>query len=93
MTEFGHVLVPFLYGFVPVTVWLGYWVLYERLWKEVRYRTEFHPVKDREMTYWEKVCDESRKFAWRRVVLTPIVAGLLVEMSYLLIRWTVLLVL
>jgi hypothetical protein len=90
--EFAHVLVSFLYGFVPVTVWLGHWLLYGRLWKEVRYKTQPHPVKDRKMTYWEKVRDESRMFAWHRVVLTPIMAGLFVEMSYLLIRLTVLLV-
>lgn len=93
MSEFAHVLVPFLYGFVPTTVALSYSLGYRDLWLHVRHRTRFHPIEDREMTYWEKLRDRSRKFMWHRVAALPFIVGIVVLVAYLLIRWTVLLVL
>ena len=93
MGEFGHVLVPFLYGFVPTTVTLCYSLGYCDLWRDVRHKTRFHPTEDREMTDWEKLRDRSRKFIWHRVALLPFIVGAVVLVAYSLIRWTVLLVL
>jgi hypothetical protein len=93
MIDLAHVLVPFLYGFVPTTVVLSYSLGYCELWQNVRQRTRYHPSKHREMTYWEKLRDRSKRLLWHRVALLPFVVGVIVLVVYSLIRWTVLLVL
>jgi len=92
MGEVAHVLVPFLYGFVPMVVSLFYMFGYCELWRDVRRRTRHHPIEDREMTYWEKLRDRSRRLLWHRLVALPVVVGLVVLVAYSAIRWTVLLV-
>ena len=93
MTELAHVLVPFLYGSVPTTVSLGYLLGYCDLWFHVRHVRRYHPVEDREMTYWEKFRERQQRVVWHRVVLVPFIFGVIVLVAYTVVRWTVLLVL
>lgn len=92
-------IVVFLWGFVPATLWLGYWVIGD-LWRE-RWTGKYQG-SNTESAYWHKTDLEAflcnfvdhthPNICWWKVIVTPFIVGLVVSMIWWLIYTTVVMV-
>lgn len=81
--------IPFLYGAVPMAVFMLYEVGYKSIYIEAKHRVLHHPNEDRMMTFWEKLPRRTEKIIWWRVLAAPVVVGCCTSSAYTVIRLTV----
>lgn len=81
--------IPFLYGAIPMALFMAYGVGYKSIYIEAKHRNRAHPVEDRWMTFWEMLPRRIERVIWWRVIAAPVVVGSLTSSAYTVIRLTV----